>query len=71
MLDNLGILIKGRGPAQAKVVESGRLVKVIKIEEQITYLALVYVSGDQEGLEGDKFQFGTRTCCSSREKYRV
>jgi len=35
----------------------------------MTDLALVYVSGDQEGLEGDKLQFCTSTCCSSRVKY--
>lgn len=30
----------------------------------------MYVSGDKEGLEGDKFLFYTSTCCSSRVKYR-
>jgi len=39
------------------------------LEELMTDLSLVYVSGDTERLEGDKLQFCTSTCCSSRVKY--
>eukprot|EP00090_Calanus_glacialis_P028520 TRINITY_DN45792_c0_g1_i1.p1 TRINITY_DN45792_c0_g1~~TRINITY_DN45792_c0_g1_i1.p1 ORF type:complete len:283 (+),score=100.32 TRINITY_DN45792_c0_g1_i1:105-851(+) len=39
------------------------------LEELMTDLALVYVSGDGERLEGDKLQFCTSTCCNSRVKY--
>ena len=35
----------------------------------MTDSALMYVLGDQEGLEGDKLQLCTSTCCSSRVEY--
>jgi len=39
------------------------------LEEMMEDLALVYVSGDRQGVEGDKLQFCTSKCCNSRVKY--
>jgi len=39
------------------------------LEELMSDLSLVYVSGDREGLEGEKLQFCTSNCCNSRVKY--
>jgi len=39
------------------------------LDELMTDLSMVYVSGDTDRLEGDKLQFCTSTCCSSRVKY--
>eukprot|EP00092_Neocalanus_flemingeri_P026425 GFUD01028643.1.p1 GENE.GFUD01028643.1~~GFUD01028643.1.p1 ORF type:complete len:251 (-),score=95.05 GFUD01028643.1:113-865(-) len=39
------------------------------LEELMSDLALVYVSGDREGQDGDKLQFCTSKCCNSRVKY--
>ena len=65
-LDHLPLRSNPRiGP---ELVESSRLVNYLEL---MTDLALVYVSGDQEGLERDKFQFYTSTCFSTRVKYRV
>jgi len=39
------------------------------LEEMMEDLSLMYVSGDMQGVEGEKLQFCTSQCCNSRVKY--
>jgi len=43
--------------------------KTWNLDELMSDLSLVYVSGEREGLAGEKLQFCTNKCCSSRVKY--